>query len=275
MARRYIWILTVVLLGLAACGGEEMAPTAEATAVPTRSPATTTAVPPTVAAPATATPIPTAASVTISLETMTLSDGTVLEYALALPPGYDAQRTYPVLLALPPGSQTRRLVEDGLTRYWAAGAREHGFIVVSPAAPGDTLFFEAEAARYIPEFLQQIAERFPPEGGNFHLAGVSNGGISAFHVAMNDQELFRSLLVLPGVPRDVADFNRLDNLVDIPIAMYVGELDSDWRERSQEAALELQSKGADVTLEIVTGEGHILESVTPDELFRFLTAQRP
>ena len=41
-----------------------------------------------------------------------------LRYALALPDGFDRSKTYPVLLAFPPGPQTEPMVDAGFGRYW-------------------------------------------------------------------------------------------------------------------------------------------------------------
>ena len=75
-------------------------------------------------------------------KTFTTTDGAVLEYALALPEGFDAARTYPVLVALPPGGQGRSMVEAGLPYFEAEGVRR-GYIVVSPAAPASSPSFSS------------------------------------------------------------------------------------------------------------------------------------
>lgn len=50
----------------------------------------------------------------ITFFTLELADATTLQYAVALPDDFDPQREYPVLLALPPGPQTREMVQLGL-----------------------------------------------------------------------------------------------------------------------------------------------------------------
>ena len=42
------------------------------------------------------------------------------------------------------------------------------------------------------------AATYPPEGGRFHVGGISNGGLSSFRVAVESPERFASLVVLPG-----------------------------------------------------------------------------
>jgi dipeptidyl aminopeptidase/acylaminoacyl peptidase len=133
-----------------------------------------------------------------TFQSVVLSDGTEIDFAVALPPDFDAEREWPTVLALPPGAQTTAMVEVGLDLYWAAGP-PRGWVVIRPAAPGGQLFFEGSES-LVGEFLDTVGRTYRPEGGTYHLVGVSNGGISAFRVATADPGRFRSLLVAPGFP---------------------------------------------------------------------------
>ncbi len=225
---------------------------------------------------ATAVPVPTATlleEATMTFETMMLDEGTAVRYALSLPIGYTPDQTYPVLLALPPGPQTEAMVNAGLSGYWAA-AQNRGWIVVSPIAPDGVLFFQGSEA-IMPAFLDRIEGMVGVENGRFHLAGISNGGISAFRIAGTMPERFQSILVIPGLPRTDADFQNLDKLTNLPIAMFVGENDTTWLGRMQETEARLTALGADVFLEIAPNEGHVIQSITGDRLFDYLDSYRP
>jgi predicted esterase len=206
-----------------------------------------------------------------SYEQMVLIDETVIDYALLLPDNYTAGETYPILLALPPADQSQAMVEAGLG-YWESEAAERGWIVISPAAPNQTLFFRG-SEMLLPEFLERIMEQFQPEGGKFHVAGVSNGGISTFRFAIENPELVHSLIVLPGYPLD-NDRENLANLVDIPVSMFVGENDGSWVSRMQTAEQALTELGGHVTLEIMPGEGHVIRSLNGERLFDLLESFR-
>jgi predicted esterase len=208
----------------------------------------------------------------ITFQSVAISDGTVVDFAVSLPPEFDAAREWPTLLALPPGSQTTAMVESGLDRYWSAGAGR-GWVVISPAAPGGRLFFEGSES-IVGEFLDIVGLTYRPENGRYHLAGVSNGGISAFRVAAREPGRFRSLLVAPGFPLSYADVDALVRLVDLPVAMYVGELDSGWVGPMTDTFASLSAFGAEVTLDVVPGAGHVLRSITGDELFDVLDSHR-
>jgi hypothetical protein len=190
---------------------------------------------------------------------VTLGDGTWIDFAVVLPPDFDADKTYPLLLALPPGRQDDRMVTAGLTGYWEEAARQLGFIVASPTAPGVMFFRGGE--RHIPAFLDEI-RRSLPFTGPVHLAGISNGGLSAFRIAGLYPPLFQSLTVLPGFPPTGEDRKNLSNLKHMQITMFVGETDQPWRDRSEETARTLRDLGANVQLTVVAGEGHFLRSLT-------------
>lgn len=253
--------LQLLFLLLAACSSavEEAATVAE----------TETAVSPT--------PLPAATPIkeeTMFYDTMTFSDGTELNYAVVLPAGFTPQQSYPILLALPPGPQTKAMVEAGLSGYWEQEGQKRGWIVISPEAPGGQLFFQGSETN-IPEFLDRIAETYRPENGRFHIAGISNGGISAFRIAGNNPERFQSMLVIPGLPRSEEDFANLDKLTKLPVAMFVGENDTGWLTRMEEVEARLSELGADVFLEIVPNEGHVIQSLQGGErLFDFFESHR-
>ena len=195
----------------------------------------------------------------ITFYQMTMADGTELQYGVVLPDNYQEGEIYPVLLALPPGPQTPSMVRAGIDGYWGYEAQERGWIVVSPVAPNSNLFFR-ESGQYIPEFLNRIEELYPPEGGKFHIGGISNGGISAFHIAIDQPDRFQKLLALPGFPQPT-HFDNLDKITDIPIYMFVGESDTEWVTRMEATAAKLTDLNGKVLLEVVPNEGHVIQSL--------------
>lgn len=203
------------------------------------------------------------------VRTLALPDGGEMAYVLWLPDDFEAERSYPLLLALPPGPQTLEMVGAGLG-YWRSGPGR-GWVVVSPEAPQGQLFFQG-AEVHIPTLLDAIAEVVIADG--VHLAGISNGGRSAFRIARLDPDRFASLLVLPGIPPDEADFDALELLTSLPVRMFVGENDASWVERSRVTAARLADLGGDVELTVVPNEGHVIQSLSGDLLFDLLDGLR-
>jgi poly(3-hydroxybutyrate) depolymerase len=124
-------------------------------------------------------------------EKMKTIKGIPLHYMVVLPNGFDPAKAYPGVLAFPGGLQTMDTVQGTLERNWRDEAEKRGYIVVIPAAPGE-LFFQG-GEKVFPDFVVQLLSDYKILGNKFHIAGVSNGGISAFHVAeMYPEYSFRS-----------------------------------------------------------------------------------
>lgn len=195
---------------------------------------------------------------------------TTMKFILVLPNGFDKDKEYPVLLAMPPAVQNEQMVEDGLAKYWESEAKSRGWVVVSPASPTGEADFRWE----IDPLLDDVAKRVKVEGGTFHLAGISNGGLSAFNLAIREPEKFASLTTLPGHPPTAADFNKLVKLKDIPVTMFVGENDTRWHDEGEKTEDKLKKLGGKVTFQIVKGEGHVM-NLKPKELFDLMDSHRP
>jgi dipeptidyl aminopeptidase/acylaminoacyl peptidase len=120
-----------------------------------------------------------------------------VRYKVVLPTGYDPAKTYPAILAFGGGPQTMNTVDSVLDRNFRAEAEKRGYIVIAPAAPNDQLFFE-DGARIFPEFLKLILADYRIRDNKFHIAGPSNGGIAAFHVAAANPQYFLSVTAFPG-----------------------------------------------------------------------------
>ena len=98
-------------------------------------------------------------------------NGRVLEYALILPDHFDKTAPYPVLLALPPGDQSKQLVDAGLHLYWEAEARKRGWVVISPAAPQGESFYTG-AEKELPNLLDEISKSVSAQGRRAHSSCV-------------------------------------------------------------------------------------------------------
>lgn len=185
--------------------------------------------------------------------------GMTVRYKIALPQDYDPGKTYPAVLAFPPGSQTMDMVQFTMMQNWWPQVDRRGYIVVIPEAPGGRMFV-AEGARIFPEFLEQLLGQYKIRDRKFHIAGMSNGGRSAFHIAAMYPQYFLSVTGLPGYLPDATP-ERVQALAKLCIFMHVGELDSDWVSRVQDQAEQFRSKGYMVHLTVEQGEGHVMSTL--------------
>src|SRR6185436_12564835 len=108
------------------------------------------------------------------------------------------------------------------------------YIVAVLSAPGAGLFFQG-GGRVSPAFLDQLLKDYKIRGGKFHIAGISNGGISSFHIAASYPQYFWSVTGFPGYLPDATP-ERIAALAKLCLNMYAGELDSGWVATMQEQA---------------------------------------
>ncbi len=209
----------------------------------------------------------------VDVRVATMSDGTRIDYGLILPAGFDPAVSYPVLVAFPPGDQSIDLAASVAATTYLPEALDRSWVVVTPAAPGGTLFFEGSES-YVDELLATLGW-LRPEGGRYHLAGISNGGRSAFAVALLDPGSFASMAVFPGYPASPSDRNGLAALTGIPIAMFVGGDDPEWLEPMTVTRDTIHTLGGPVLLDVRDGEGHVMSSLSDGvDIFDFLDSTR-
>ena len=142
---------------------------------------------------------------------------------------------------------------------YSSEAERLGWVVISPAAPDGTRFFDGSEA-LVPGFLDWIETWVTPEGDAPHVIGPSNGGISSFRYAIGNPDRVQSVLVFPGFPRGDADRAALGDIADVPIRLYAGETDTTWVENAETTRAALEDLSADVELTVFDGEGHVPSS---------------
>jgi poly(3-hydroxybutyrate) depolymerase len=194
------------------------------------------------------------------IEKTTNAGGTTVHYKVVLPDGYDPARTYPAILALGGGPQTMNTVDNILARNFRTEAEKRGYIVVAPAAPDGELFFD-EGDRIFPEFLKMILADYKIQDNKFHIAGPSNGGIAALHVAAANPQYFLSVTAFPGYMwRPSAA--KLQAISQMCVFMYVGEFDPYmWHDEMKREAAILRAYGAVARYSVEKDQPHRLETL--------------
>jgi len=192
------------------------------------------------------------------LEKTGLFGGLKLTYKVVLPPGYDAAQAYPAILVFTGGPQSLQMAERTLSVDWQQEAERRRYILVSPGTPDGTLFFEA-ADRVFPAFLDQILRDYRIRGGKLHVAGHSNGGLSAFHVAALYPRYFATLTGYPGL-LDGGDLARAAAIKPLCIFMHVGDKDDGWRRAMQEQADNLARQGYRIRFTVEKNQIHRLNA---------------
>jgi predicted esterase len=194
------------------------------------------------------------------LEKTAKVSGMTVQYKVVLPNGYDPAKAYPAILAFGGGPQTMMTVDGVLNRNLRAEAEKRGYLVIAPAAPEDKLFFE-DGARIFPEFLKMILADYKIQDNKFHIAGPSNGGIAAFHVAALNPQYFLSITAFPGYMWEPSTA-KLQAISKMCVFMYVGENDPYmWHSEMKSEAEFLRSKGTVARYSVEKGQPHRLETL--------------
>jgi predicted peptidase len=187
--------------------------------------------------------------------------GVTVHYKVVLPKDYDAAKAYPAVLGFGGGPQTMNTVDSVIARNFKDEAEKRGYIVVVPAAPNDQLFFEG-GERIFPEFLKQILADYKIQDNKFHIAGVSNGGISAFHIASLNPDYFVSVTGFPGYLWEDTPAHR-KAISKMCLNMFVGELDPmGWQDLMQHQTEEFQAQGMHAKYTVEKGQPHRIETLT-------------
>jgi predicted esterase len=186
--------------------------------------------------------------------------GATVHYKVVLPNGYDPAKAYPAILAFGGGPQNMTTVDGLLNRYLRDEAEKRGYIVVAPAVPDGRLFFEG-AERIFPDFLKMILADYKIQGNKFHIAGPSNGGIAAFHVAAANPDYFLSITAFPGYMWEPSEA-KLQAISKMCVFMYVGENDEYmWHPEMKKEADWLRSQGTVARYTVEKGQPHRMETL--------------
>ena len=99
------------------------------------------------------------------------------------------------------------------------------------------------------------------EGGKFHVAGPSNGGIAALHVAAANPQYFLSVTAFPGYLWQPTT-DKLRAIAEMCVYLYVGENDEyRWHDEMRREAEILSSHGTVARYSVERGQPHRLETL--------------
>jgi poly(3-hydroxybutyrate) depolymerase len=183
---------------------------------------------------------------------------TTVEYKVLLPPAYDASKSYPVVLVFTGGAQGIQAAENTLKVDWQAEAEARGYVVISPAAPDGELFFQ-EGDRVFPAFLDMIRKDFKV-AGKIHIAGHSNGGLSAFHIAAKYPQYFSTVTGYPGLYQDSPEADYPAALKGLCLYMHAGDMDPEWRGAMAQEAKAMTAEGFRIKMTVELDSTHRLNA---------------
>ncbi len=201
--------------------------------------------------------------------TLSYGGGENLSLTVVLPLGYTPDTEYPLVFALPPGPGTPEMVNAFLGNYWLDEADRRGYILVSPAIFGPNL--EGSAAEVVDTVFDWVGENLSYDAARVTLAGQSNGGLGAFHLARADPDRFGSIVVMPGGYGSAGDLAQLGGK---PVLLAVGERDTQWVTLTNRTRDLLVLAGAAPRVDVIPGAGHVFPYPV-DTLFDWIEQAHP
>ena len=196
-------------------------------------------------------------------------DNSIQPYSIALPPNYDPEKKYPMLIWLHgSGVDDRNSPLD----HFSQG----GLIALAPNGRGPTTAYCKNNSQVdIKEVIDEICNEFSVDRSKIILCGFSMGGYGVYRSHFETPEKYRALAVFsghPNLPYGDIDFLKEENakiFKDKEIFVFHGDLDRNCpMERTLKMVEVLKSVGAKVEFHLEEGVGHSQPGATIQNAFR-------
>ena len=129
----------------------------------------------------------------------TVYEDVALNYLLYLPPGYEAQEKWPLILFLhgygERGDDLEKVKIHGLANNIERG-QDFPFIIVSPQCPDTTVWPEQVPA--LNALLDDVIARYKADTQRIYLTGLSMGGYGTWYLASRYPERFAAIAPICG-----------------------------------------------------------------------------
>jgi tetratricopeptide (TPR) repeat protein len=188
---------------------------------------------------------------------ITARNGIHIKYHIIYPDRYEQSKTYPTMLAYPPGSQGKASANWALSELWGEEAKKKGWVIVVPVAPSNG-WINHPSHHALNDLLKHVQEKHHIEGGKFHMVGFGSGARPAATFALMSKQYFQSLTTVSSDAWDRWDVEDLASFKSMPVKMIVGENDTHGvavANRTQKSFKKHQVKSE---LEIIPHEGRSL-----------------
>ena len=183
---------------------------------------------------------------TTRYETLQVTSGDQIPYAVHLPNGFDKSKVYPVLVG--PGDAEKGK-EAGY--YWQSDMYSHGWIIV------DAQIWSKQTEDSLDELLDELLRRYKVEGDKFHTVCWSANSAGIFDLAIRYADRFYSIAGMAGNPRNLSK-EGIAELKKMKVQFVVGENDPYWQRSARDAHEKLKAAGVATSLEIVPNGEHVM-----------------
>ncbi len=172
------------------------------------------------------------------------------------PEKFSPDNTYPILLG--PGLDGGNLNLG--CRYFGSNSEKHGWILVESLVHLEN----RTAIKVLLDYLEKTYSL-----NELFILGFSANSEDAFQIASIYNNHFTGVISMPGNP-NINDLESLKRLVNKKILMIVGEKDTYWKKRAENAKLLMDKYKINNKLVIIPEGGHILDELAGTPLFDLL-----
>ena len=190
------------------------------------------------------------------------ASGETLPYAVHLPPDYDADQSYPVLIGPGDGEEGS---DPGF--YWQTDPNIPGWIIV------DAQLWESDTASNIDLLLGAVLDAYKVEGDKFHAVCWSANSAGIFRLITANADQFHSITGMAGNPARVSAADT-EALQSVKVQFVVGENDTYWQRSAREAHQKLVDGGVDSVFEIVPNGEHVMTNLIGEPFIQKLEKLR-
>jgi len=184
--------------------------------------------------------------------TLSLDDGSVLRYGIAIPADYEADGApRPLVLALHPGGRSEYYGSAFMRSVVEPALRSWGAVLIAPDVP-DRSWTTARSDGAVLALVDRVRAEYAIDPDRVLVTGFSMGGRGTWHLAARRPDVFSGAIVMAGSPGgdDVASVRVPLFLIHSPDDEVVpfGPV--------EEAYLALVERGHRVEMRLLPGAGH-------------------
>lgn len=184
-----------------------------------------------------------------------------LNYLLYLPPDYDAQDAWPLILFLhgrgERGNDLELVKKHGLPKKLASG-EQLPFVLLAPQCPAGSFWTEEFDA--LNALLDDAIAKLKVDARRVYLTGLSMGGSGTWHLATRYPQRFAAIAPICGTGNWLTAQERL---LKMPIWVFHGDADSIVPISQSEKMVEtLKAAGGNVRFTVYPGVDHDSWTVT-------------
>jgi predicted peptidase len=201
-----------------------------------------------------------------------------LKYLLYLPPNYEAQGMWPLVLFLhgmgQRGNDLDLIKKHGIPKI--VEGQDYPFVAVSPQCPSESVWaMELDALHAL---IVDVVKSYAIDRSRIYLTGLSMGGYGAWHLAEAYPHFFAAIIPICGGTRPMIGFpERIKVLKDTPIWVFHGAKDDVVPlKNSQDLVDVLNKHGGNVKFTVYPDAGHDSWTRTYEnsDVFEWLMAQK-